>query len=592
MRLFLSRSIAPIALAIATTAAIPPAPAQAQSFSGSFLAARHAVAENDFEMAAYYWRRALIRAPRDERVMSQALFYSVLAGDMDHAAPLAERLEAEAPQDRVANLVLAVEEIRLGRFDAARARLEVSSGDAVNSLMTRLLLGWARLGAGDTAAAIDEFASLDNSAIYKVFGRLHAGYAAAVTGDYETAEAYFAESFDAASMPSSRMVLARAAILARAGSWDASAAVLRAGLANDDANSDLKRALAAVEARQAPEIPVGSAELGAAEALFGLAGALSQEQGGRFGLLYAHLAQHLRGEFPAADLLVGDILLDLDRFDAAREAYERVPKDHNAYAAAQVGVASALRSLERTDEAIDALRALATLQTDNASAYFALAQVLSAEQRFEECAQAFDEGLARLGRTADRHWGIYYRRGVCLERMGEWDRAEENFLMALELRPNEPDVLNYLGYSLIEQRRRLDEARGYLERAVAERPDSGYIVDSLGWLLFRIGEYEAAAEKLEEAVRLDPVEPVILDHLGDALWKVGRKLEAEFQWKRSLSFEPTEEDRARILRKLDIGLDRVLSEEEAAAQEPRKADAEPIDGAPVEVAPSTPVNGG
>ena len=598
MRVSLSRSIASIALAAATFAVAPSTPGHAQSLSGSFLAARHAVAENDFEMAAYYWRRALIRAPRDVRMMSQALFYSVLAGDMDHAAPLARRLEAEAPDDRVANLVLAVEEIRLGRFDAARERLEVSSGDAVNSLMTRLLLGWARVGAGDSAAAIEEFSSLDNSAIYKVFGRLHAGYAAAVSGEFEAAEAFFAESFDAASTPSSRMVLARAAVLSRSGAWEAAAEVLRAGLANDDANTDLRRAQEAVAAQQALALPVNTAELGASEALFGLAGALSQEQGGRFGLLYAHLALHLRGAFPASDLLIGDILLDLDRFDAAREAYERVPKDHNAYAAAQVGVASSLRSVERTEEAIDALRALATLQTNNASAYFALAQVLSAEQRFDECAHAFDEGLARLGRTTDRHWGIYYRRGICLERMGEWDRAEENFLMALELRPNEPDVLNYLGYSLIEQRRRLDEARGYLERAVAERPDSGYIVDSLGWLYYRIGEYEAAAEKLEEAVRLDPVEPVILDHLGDALWKVGRKLEAEFQWKRSLSFEPTEEDRARILRKLDVGLDQVLAEEKAAAQEPRKADVDGVggvdgvDGAPVETAPTAPVNGG
>lgn len=166
--------------------------------------------------------------------------------------------------------------------------------------------------------------------------------------------------------------------------------------------------------------------------------------------------------------------------------------------------------------------------------------------------------------------------------------------MALELRPNEPDVLNYLGYSLIEQRRRLDEARGYLERAAAERPESGYIVDSLGWLFYRIGDYEAAAEKLEEAVRLDPVEPVILDHLGDALWQVGRRLEAEFQWKRSLSFNPTDEDRKRILRKLEVGLDQVLADEARAADEgetPRQADVGAEDVAPAET-DETPANGG
>ncbi|MEO1119952.1 MAG: tetratricopeptide repeat protein [Pseudomonadota bacterium] len=593
MRVTASRFIGVIGLAALSFTASA-APAFAQSLSGSFLAARHAVVENNFEQAAHFWRRALIRAPGDTRLMSQALFYSVLSGELEKALPIARQLETSAPDDRIANLTLAVDEIREGRFEAVRERLQVTSGDAVNSLMVRLLLAWAKAGEGDVDGALADFESLDNSAIYRVFGRMHAGHVAALNGRFDAAEAYMAEAFEAANTPSTRMVQARGAVLSQLDELEQARELFEAGAANDPGSAAMISGLEEFEAGRALALVVSSPQEGAADALFGLAGALSNEDSGRFGLLYARLSLHLAADYPEADLLIGDILLELDRFEAAADAYGRIGKDDSVYEQGQVGIASALRSMDRVEDAIEALRALAELKDENATPYFALAQVLSGEQRFAECVEAFDNGLARIGRMNERHWSIYYRRGICLERTGDWDRAEENFLMALELRPNEPDVLNYLGYSLIEQRRRLDEARGYLERAAAERPESGYIVDSLGWLFYRIGDYEAAAEKLEEAVRLDPVEPVILDHLGDALWKVGRRLEAEFQWKRSLSFNPTDEDRKRILRKLEVGLDQVLEDEARAADEgetPRQADVGAEDVAPAET-DETPANGG
>jgi tetratricopeptide (TPR) repeat protein len=128
--------------------------------------------------------------------------------------------------------------------------------------------------------------------------------------------------------------------------------------------------------------------------------------------------------------------------------------------------------------------------------------------------------------------------------------------------------LNYLGYSLVEKRKNLDEALDMIERAVAARPDSGYIVDSLGWVLYRLGRYDEAVGHMERAVELMPVDPVVNDHLGDVFWAVGRKREAEFQWKRALSFIRAgegdgEADPDRIRRKLEVGLDVVLAEEGA-----------------------------
>ena len=134
---------------------------------------------------------------------------------------------------------------------------------------------------------------------------------------------------------------------------------------------------------------------------------------------------------------------------------------------------------------------------------------------------------------------------------------------ALELNPDQPQVLNYLGYSLVEKQIKLDEALDMIERAVAARPDSGYIVDSLGWVLYRLGRYEEAVVHMERAAELMPVDPIVNDHLGDVLWAVGRYREAEFQWTRALSFDPEEKDAVRIRRKLEVGLDVVLAEEGA-----------------------------
>ena len=165
-------------------------------------------------------------------------------------------------------------------------------------------------------------------------------------------------------------------------------------------------------------------------------------------------------------------------------------------------------------------------------------------------------------------WVLFYSRGIAHERSGDYDQMERDFRAALEIEPDQPQVLNYLGYSMVEQKRNLEEALEMIERAVAASPQSGYIVDSLGWVLYRLGRYDEAVLHMERAVELMPVDPVVNDHLGDVYWAVGRQREAEFQWSRALSFideedSDSEADPVRIRRKLDVGLDVVLEEEGA-----------------------------
>jgi Flp pilus assembly protein TadD len=231
---------------------------------------------------------------------------------------------------------------------------------------------------------------------------------------------------------------------------------------------------------------------------------------------------------------------------------------------AEIGRAEAMQAAGRIDESITALRGTVAAHPRWIEGYTSLGDMLRRDEQFAEAGKAYDGALALVPHPERRHWPLFYQRAITFERSDQWPRAEADFMKALELEPDQPLVLNYLGYSWVEMGENLAEAQAMIEKAVEQRPEDGYIVDSLGWVLFRLGDFDGAVEHLETAVELKPVDPVINDHFGDALWMVGRQTEARFQWKRSLSFEPEADAATRIHRKLAVGLDTVLTEEAAA----------------------------
>jgi tetratricopeptide (TPR) repeat protein len=284
---------------------------------------------------------------------------------------------------------------------------------------------------------------------------------------------------------------------------------------------------------------------------------------------------HLRGDHVDAILLAAGLLEQMERFELATETYNLVGREDPAFYAAELGRSDALRRSGKPDAAIEVLQSLAETHSDLPVVHSSLGDALRQLERFEEAAAAYDIALSKYDEENSGQWFIYYARGITHERLGIWEKSEADFRKALELNPDQPQVLNYLGYSLVEKQIKLDEALDMIERAVAARPDSGYIVDSLGWVLYRLGRYDEAVGHMERATELMPIDPIVNDHLGDVYWSVGRFLEAEFQWKRALSFvdhgdAAQEADPDRIRRKLEVGLDQVLDEEGAPPL--RKAD--------------------
>ena len=318
---------------------------------------------------------------------------------------------------------------------------------------------------------------------------------------------------------------------------------------------------------------VESPQAGAAEVLFGLGTSLGRQGGEDLALAYLQLAIYLAPTHPLALMSLGDLYESIKKPALALKVYQRVPANSPLKRNAEIQLAGNLDALERTDEAKKILERLIAEQPNDLEAIMALGNVMRSRKEFAECADVYGKGISTLKNPQRANWLIFYFRGICNERAKQWSGAETDFKRALELFPDQAHVLNYLGYSWIDQGVNLDEGMRMIRRAVEQRPDDGYIVDSLGWAYYRIRDYDEAVKHLERAVELKPQDPTINDHLGDAYWKVGRTLEATFQWAHARDLNPEPDDLKKINEKLRTGLI-----DEAQPAETAKAGKKPGDG--------------
>lgn len=550
-----------ILLGAATAAALSGtalAPAAAGN-SGDYLAARQASLMSDYEAAAQYYTRAMIQDPGNQFLMENAVMAFVGLGEPQRAVPVARRLLQTGADSQIANMVLHADAVASGDFDRVLADLE--AGQKVSPLFDVLLAAWSHIGAGSVADAIAAFDKAIEQPGFRAFALYHKGLALASVGDFEGAAAALETE---GSLPLNRRgMLGRIQILSQLERTDEALDLLNRAF-GDTHDPGISAVREALEAGQTlPYTTVTSPLEGVAEAFYTIATALNGETSDGFTLLYARMAHFLRPDHSDAAILAANLLEQLERYELAVETYRSIAREDPLYHVAEMGRAEALRLSGKPDAAIEVLTQLARTLPDMEAVHIALGDTLRRLERFDEAAKAYDTAIDLMGAPEPADWLVYFSRAISNEREGRWEQAEADFRTALELNPEQPQVMNYLGYSYVEMDHNLDEALDLIERAVAQRPDSGYITDSLGWVFYKLGRYEEAVTPMERAAELLPMDPIVNDHLGDVYWAVGRKTEARFQWRRALSFEPEEKDAERIRRKLEIGLDQVLIEEGA-----------------------------
>ncbi|MBO9400280.1 tetratricopeptide repeat protein [Shimia sp. R9_3] len=540
-------------------------PVQANGLAGSYLAARQATYESDYSQAARYFTQALTRDAGNPMLQENAVLAFLSLGQIDRAMPIARKMIAEGNHSQLAEMALTTGLVEDGNFSELIDRLEKGG---VGPLVDGLLKAWAEIGRGEMSEGLAAFDEVSKEPGLGGFAEYHKAMALASVGDFEGALAVFdAGTMDGLQL-TRRGVMSEVEVLSQLDRTEDAIARIDEAFGNDldPALRQIRDRLVAGETL--PFTHVTSAADGIAEVYHSIASALRNEANADYTLLYARIAEYLRPTHTEALLMTAELLETLGRYELASQTYQKVPADDPSFHAAELGRAEALRETGKTEAALEVLEQLTRSHGDVAYVHTALGDLRRQERDFAGAVAAYNDSINLYDELEPRQWFLFYARGISYERLGEWEKAEADFRKALELNPEQPQVLNYLGYSLVEKQIKLDEALDMIERAVAARPDSGYIVDSLGWVLFRLGRYDEAVAHMERAVELMPVDPVVTDHLGDVYWAVGRKLEAQFQWRRALSFVDAdtveEADPERIRRKLEEGLDAVLEEEGAA----------------------------
>ena len=543
-------------------------PLGAETAAGSYLAARAATAANDYRAAIGLYDAALDANPGVPELMDGAILAQIGAGNVAKAAELARVFVAAGGKSQQSHLAIMAEKALAGDFAGIIA--DGKAGDTASgngALFDDLVQAWAELGSGEMTLALAGFDKIAKTPGLEFFGHYNKALALASAGDFEGAEAILSGNSGVSLQSDRRGVLARVQVLSQLERNPDAIKLLEKnfGRGQDPGVDDLIARLEAGE--PLPFDIVRNATDGLAEVFYMLGAALSGDADDAYVLLYGRITTRLRPGHVDATLLTAEQLEKLGQHDLASAVYAEIKADDPAYYIAEIGRAAATRAAGRPEAAIEILQALARSHGQIVTVQNALGDALRRDERYAEAVKAYDTALSMIPTPTRAQWALFYARGICHERLDHWDLAVADFRRSLELDPEQPQVLNYLGYSFVEKGENLEEALSMIQRAVAARPDAGYILDSLAWAYYQMGRFDEALQPMERASLLEPVDAVVTDHLGDVYWQVGRTREAEFQWHRALSFEPAEAEALRIKAKLAKGLDAVLADE--AAQVPK-----------------------
>ncbi|TDX65737.1 Flp pilus assembly protein TadD [Methylosinus sp. sav-2] len=525
-----------------------------ESASGNYLAAIVAGAERDTLAASTFFREALRNDPRNRELTERAFVAALANGNMQEAFALAARVATFDKNNGLANLTLGVEAIKAKKFAKARAVLAKGGLDRKHDVTSTLLTAWAYAGAGETKQALATADKLKEDA-FAVFRDYHAALIVDSAKNSDKAEATkrFKSAYGS-ERNTLRLVDAYARFLVAHGSREEARRVYRAFDDLAPRHPIVTAAIADIDTGKPLTPFVRDADAGAAEVLYGL-GAIGGRQGDELAsLIYLRLSLFLAPDNALATITLADIYERMKQEEIAIDLYDSVPKENPLRVNADVQAALLLETLGKTKEATDHLQAVIVEHPKDQEALTALGNIQRSRKLFADSVTTYTKVLDLQPQTDKSQWLLYYYRGIANERRKNWPTAEADLKKALELYPDQPLVLNYLGYSWVDQGVNLDEAFKMLRRAVDLRARDGYVVDSLGWAYYRLGRYDEAVRELEKAVDLKPSDPVINDHLGDAYWRVNRKLEARFQWNHARDMSPDPDDLPKILEKIDKGL--------------------------------------
>ncbi|MBX3569079.1 MAG: tetratricopeptide repeat protein [Rhizobiaceae bacterium] len=530
------------------------------SLSGAYLAARVAEVDDDLPGAIAYYKRALDFDPDNRQIQQSLMLALITNGDVKDALPYAEKLKTVPDVERFSRVALAVDALSARKYSDAITLLQLAVETDLDRLITRLMTAWAKVGRSEGKEAVSDLDALDGPEWFDLFASYHRALVADAAGLPDDADAAYQATIDNAAAGSAapetwlRAAEAYATFLARKGDKDAALGVVDKAEAFAPGRLPMMALRDKIEKGEKLAPFVADAAAGASEVLLNVGGALNRGGGEPFVRLYLQMALALKPDSDAVLLQLASVAEQQEEPEIAISLYRRIPEGSPLKRAAELQLGLNLADLKRHDEAIAHLRKLLDVDPDDMRAYLALGGVYASKEDFKSAAAVYDAAVEKLKAPTAANWNVFYQRGIAYERLKQWPKAEPNFRRALELQPDQPQVMNYLGYSWVDMNINLDEGLEMIRKAVDLRPSDGYIVDSLGWAYFRLNRFDEAVVELERAVSLKPEDAVLNDHLGDAYWRSGRRLEATFQWSHARDLKPDPDVLLSVQKKLREGL--------------------------------------
>jgi tetratricopeptide (TPR) repeat protein len=504
---------------------------------GDFLVSQFAAHEGDTALAASSMMQALAGDPASQQLREDAFVLSLLAGNGQ-----AGRLAKNLPDNPLAQLLLATRAAHEGNWQTAELGYAELPHQSLSDLLRPLLVAWAQQAQGLPDRAMDTLQPALANTNLGAIAPLEAALIADAAHRDGLAQRLYEDLAKTQSRPSLQFARILANWQARGGDMAAAHATIEAAVkAAPDLAIAEPRLLAALDNPSPPNALRGIAQL-----LVEVAAANGTDDKNGLGELLSRVALAAQPGFADAHLLASEIATGHHQLKLAAAELEKVAQSEPLYPVVQLRLANIYARIGRSDDAVRLLRAMAAAYPERPEPLAQLGDTLADQKHDDAAIDAYDRAIALLRHPTPADWELFYARGSVLERAHQWPRAEADMNRALELSPDQPFVLNFLGYSMAERGENLKLAREMIEKALHARPNDGAIIDSLGWVALRQGNAREALHLLEKAAEMQPEDPSITGHLGDAYWELGRKLEAEDQWRRALVLKPDADEQARI----------------------------------------------
>lgn len=529
-------------------------PSIGNTASGNYLAGRHAQYNSNSRFAIEYYRSALKKTPENIDLLHSITTLQVSEGKIIEALPEAKRLVKLSDEAYdIPLLILSSVAIKNKKYKEAIEHISHLKEEGLNTFSIPLLQAWLLAGQKKFDKAIKILdQETNNKGLEALFG-IHGALISELAGKQNEAIKRYKSSTKLRGNSNLRATILLGNLYERLGQKDNAKTVYDGYNSQQPGSAFLENAYKRLASGELPEPNIKMAGDGVAEALFSLASAIKNQNSFQT-LIFSRLAVYIRPSLTIANLLLAELLDGNDKLEEANKIYSKIAMDPVYNWMARLRIANNLDSLGNTRGAIHELKIMAAENTKKFDALIKMGNIFQRHKRYREAIKPYEEAKVRISKFKSEHWSLHYSLGISYERIKKWPMAEKNFLKALVLRPNHPSVLNYLGYSWVEQGLQLERAQKMIRNAVKQRPRDGYIIDSLGWVLYRLGNAKEAVKQLERAVQIRPEDPTINDHLGDIYWAVGRRNEATFQWKRALTLGPEVEQIPKIKLKLKDGL--------------------------------------